>query len=158
MPSKVIEDIPPGHMDSDYEDALSFAGRDWRGITSDDWRRHSCAVNFLSPEAFRYYLPSLLTLTVKDPANYPDLAFESLISFLDCTPDPEYWTVGMAIRFSQLTLEELEVMKEWLVFACENLPQSGVGISAKGPGDRLGRAFDTIALLHNAAWEKKELE
>ena len=52
------------------DDALHFEGKDWRDVTADDWHRYSDAFSGLSPEAFVYFLPSILTLSL-DRANSP---------------------------------------------------------------------------------------
>ena len=50
-------------------------------------------------------------------------------------------------RFLALTLEELNVLKEWLLQVCEYIPYKSYGLAASGPGDTFGRAFDTVDLL-----------
>jgi hypothetical protein len=157
IPSEVVETEGLLQIDSDVEEALWFEGRDWRTITCDDWRKHSCAVFFFSPEAFAYYLPSLLTVTVQDPKGYPDLAVGSLIGLLDHTPAIEFLDDYLIQRFSGLNDAEFKAIKEWLLFACENLP-GGSGIAASGAGEVFGRAFDTVALLQEEAQRRRALD
>lgn len=147
VPTKVVEMEGRFQIDSDVEDALWFAGRDWRSITRDDWERHHCAVIFLSDEAFAYYLPSLLTLTVRNPEHIPGLAVDSLIDLLDRTPDISQWDLAFTSRFLRFSREEYTVLKEWLVFASEIPSLQGYGIAGSGPGDRFGRAFENVDLL-----------
>ncbi|MFZ0747667.1 MAG: DUF6714 family protein [Terracidiphilus sp.] len=147
MPTEVIEPEQYIQFDSDVEEALWFAGRDWREITSKDWQDHSDAVHFLSPEAFAYYLPSLLILTIQNPKGYPDMAVDPLIGKLDRSPSVEGWNDSFSRRFLGLSSEEYEAIKEWLLFACENIPQAFWGAAASGPGDGFGRTFDTVDLL-----------
>jgi hypothetical protein len=147
MPTEVVEPEEFLQFDSDVEEALWFAGRDWHEITCEDWRSHNCAVTFLSPEALAYYLPSLLTLTVENPKEYPDLAVDSLINELDRTPCVDGWDDHFRSRFLGLRPEEYDVMKAWLLFMCENFTNYSCGAAASGPGETFGRAFDTIDLL-----------
>jgi hypothetical protein len=75
------------------------------------------------------------------------MAAYSLLSVLDCSPDPEGWPEGFASRFLGLNRAELDVLKEWLLQVCEYAPYRGSGLAASGPGDTFGRAFDTVDLL-----------
>jgi hypothetical protein len=147
MPSNVIEPEQFLQFDSDVEDALTFTGKDWHEITCEHWRKHYCAVSFLSPEAFAYYLPSLMSLTITNPENYPDLAVDSLINELDRSPS----TVGLydplLKQFNGINSEEFDVIKEWLLYMCENSPYNGLGNKSSGPGEIYGRAFDTLDIL-----------
>ena len=149
-PAQVIADDVT-QLDSDVDEALWFSGRDWHELTWQDWQEHSCAFYFFRPEAFAYYLPSLLVLAVQNQKDSLNAA-DSLISELDCSPDLDGWPVGLADRFLVLNSSELNVLKEWLLQVCGYIPYKGVGPSASGPGDRLGRAFDTLTLL------QKEIE
>jgi hypothetical protein len=133
-------------LDDDVEDALWFSGRDWHELTSQNWQEHSDAIFFFDPEAFAYYLPSILLLSVQNP-NEPLNAADSLIGDLDRTPDPEEWSEAFVSRFLELNLAELDTLKEWLLQVCEYVPYRGSGIAASGPGDRVGRADDTVELL-----------
>jgi len=133
-------------FDSDVGDALWFSGRDWHELTWQNWQEHSAAIYFFDREAFAYYLPSVLLLSSQNP-DEALMAADSLIMELDRTPDPEWWTEGLERRFLGLASEELSVLKDWLLQVCEYIPYKGLGAAASGPGDTLGRAFDTIDLL-----------
>lgn len=122
-------------LDSDVEEALWFSGRDWHELTWQNWQEHSRAIFFFDPEAFGYYLPSVLLLAVENPSE--SLTADSLISQLDRTPDMEGWTEGFASHFLGLNRAELDVLKEWLLQVCEYAPYQRWGISASGPGDIL---------------------
>lgn len=138
-------------LDSDVEESLWFSGRDWHGLTWKDWQDHSSAIFFFDPEAFAYYLPSMLLLSVENPGESLTVA-DSLISQLDRSPDVEGWTEGFAGHFLELNPAELDVLKEWLLQVCEYAPYKRWGIAASGPGDTFGRAYDTVDLL------QKEIE
>jgi hypothetical protein len=110
-------------IDSDVEDGLWFQGKDWREISKEDWERRYCGLSYLSAEAFAYYLPSVLILTVRDPRNSPDLAADSFVWQLDSSPGIENLS-PFCYRYLEFTDEEFEAVKEWLLWACENKPDS----------------------------------
>lgn len=43
-----------------FEYAVEFRGRDWRGLSVDFLSRHSAALSFFSPAAFRYFIPAFM--------------------------------------------------------------------------------------------------
>ena len=141
-------------LDSDVEEALWFSGRDWHQLTWQDWQEHSCAITFFNPEAFAYYLPSVLTLSTQNPSDSL-MAADSVISYLDQSPDPDGWIDGLVHHFLGLKLAELNVLKEWLLQICEYEAYRGVGIAASGPGEILGRVFDTVDLLQKEAERRR---
>jgi hypothetical protein len=146
MPLNLVEAANLAHPDSDVEDALWFTGRDWHELRWQDWQGHSSAIYFFVPDAFAYYLPSVMILSLQNPAEELMVA-DALISELDCSPDPEGWTDALVSRFLLLNRAELDVMREWLLQLCEYAPYKSYGIAASGPGDKFGRAFDTLDLL-----------
>ncbi len=145
-PAEVVDVIDRAQIDSDVEDTLWFAGRDWRDITWKDWEEHYVATSFFSKDAFAYYLPSLLLLSLQEPKSAL-LAADSLISALDRTPSTEGWNDLFVEHFLGLRFDEYEVMKEWLLQLCLHPAYKGCGNAGSGPGDRFGRAYDTLALL-----------
>ncbi len=147
MPAEVVNMEGRYQIDSDVDDALWFQGRDWRGLTRDDWEKRHWGVIFLSPHAFAYYLPSLLILAIQDSQHYPDLAIQSFMMILDRSPGKANWDPPLTDRFFGWSTEEYEAMKDWLLFACENIPGMFYGAAASGPGDGFGRAFETIDSL-----------
>lgn len=94
------------------DDALRFEGMDWRDVTANDWRENSDAYYGLSPEAFAYFLPSILTLSL-DRANVPFAPAEALIASLDTSADPDIWPEWFTQRFGMLTLHEVGALKNW---------------------------------------------
>lgn len=152
MPDAVIDSAECIQMDSDVEEALWFTGRDWHELTWRDWQEHSCAIYFFDSKAFAYYLPSLLLLSAQHPSEAL-MAADSVISQLDCSPDPDGWPEGVARRFLELNPAELDVLKEWLLQICEYPPYKRVGLTGSGPGDIFGRAFDTLDLLRKMRCE-----
>ena len=145
---KPLEVIDPNvtQFDSDVDEALWFAGRDWHELRWKDWIEHSAALLFFSREAFAYYLPSLLLLSAQNPADW-SYAVDSLIGELDRSPSVEGWNEHFTRRFLGLRREELDVLKEWLLCLCGSTSYRGYGYAACGPGERFARAFETVDLI-----------
>src|SRR5258708_36180345 len=97
-------------LDFEVEEALWFSGRDWHEITWQDWQEHSSAIYFFDPEAFAYYLPSVLLLSAQHSSEALRAA-HSVLSVLDCSPEPEGWTEGFASGFLGLNRAKLAVLK-----------------------------------------------
>jgi hypothetical protein len=154
LPAEVVNMEGRFQIDSDIEDGLWFKGRDWHELTREDWHRRHWGFYFLSPDAFAYYLPSLLTLTILNPRDYPGLAVDSFLSELDRSSGAENLDKPLIDRYSVLNNEEFNAIKEWLLFACESFPQVFHGCAASGPGDGYGRVFDTLDLLQKQAERK----
>lgn len=144
-------------IDSDVEDGLWFQGKDWREISRENWEQRYCGLSYLSSQAFAYYLPSILILTVRDPRNSPDLAIDSFVWQLDSSPGVENLSPS-SYRYFELTDDEFDAVKEWLLWACENKQDIFYGIALGGPGDGFGRAFDAIDLIHKEAMKHRERE
>jgi hypothetical protein len=151
LPSKVIEMEGRLQIDSDIDDALWFQGRDWHDLTLEDWQQRHWGFGYLAPEGFAYFLPSVLTLTLRNPNKYPDLAVQSFIWQLDRTPAVENLDPPIYERYLEFTNKEFETIKEWMLWACENIPNIFYGAASGGPGDGFGRAFDTLLLLQEEA-------
>ena len=141
-------------LDSDVEQALWFSGRDWHELTWQDWQEHRSAIYFFAPDAFAYYLPSILILSAQN-SNKPLAAAEALISELDRSPDTTGWTEGFASRFLELSSKELDTLKGWLLQLCEYGAYKGWGIAVSGPGDAFGRAYDTVGLIQKEVERRK---
>jgi hypothetical protein len=125
-------------LSGDDEDPNWFSGKNWRDLCQDDWEQHYTAVSFFTPEAFAYYLPSILSLTADGRCNL--LVADQIIGSLDRSPTIAYWDDWLTSQFLGLTNEEYEVIKEWLL----SLSGSDVGF---GGEDGLMRAYETVELL-----------
>lgn len=118
--------------------ALHFVGRDWTGITSEEWVDYSDAYYGFAPHAFAYFLPSILTLSLKHPTGSL-LVSEALVMCLDTSADPDIWPEWFSDRFRLLTLTELGVMKDWAAFYLAR--------AEKGVGSEFARVLDTLTML-----------
>jgi hypothetical protein len=126
-----------GVITPEQQDALWFAGRDWRTLSEEDWGDHPDAVFTFTKEAFRYYLPSILLLTANGKRSL--LAADAIIRTLDRSPTISYWDEFLKSRLVGLSDEEYEVIQEWLL-----------SLSGKVYVDEensLERAYETVHLL-----------
>lgn len=145
VPTEVVDHETFLQRDSDIEDTLWFVGRDWHAISWNEWQEHDVAMTYFTGDAFAYYLPSILSLSAARLEQCLSTA-ERLISHLDLPPDIEYWNPLFQKHFFSLSSEEIEVIKQWLVVISDSPTYHLHGTS--GLGDNLGRAFDTLNLLH----------
>jgi hypothetical protein len=94
------------------DDARHFEGMDWTKVTVDDWAKYSDAFYGFTPQAFAYYLPSLLVASLEKNA-MPLIAADALIFVLDTSADPDLWNVWFSDRFRCLTSAELRTIRDW---------------------------------------------
>lgn len=123
------------------DDALHFEGKDWRDVTASDWLESSDAFFGLSPEAFAYFLPSVLSLSL-ERANFPMVVADALTTSLDTSADPEIWPEWFRQRFGLLTASELKTLKDWATCYLAN--------AEKGEGSEFARVQDTLSMLELA--------
>jgi hypothetical protein len=135
-PSNLVEERAP--VTPEQQDALWFADRDWREVRWQDWHEHSDAFYAFVPQAFVYYLPSILLGALDVPGGQL-LAGDALLGILDRSPDVYHWDAFIAKRLLGLTADEYEVLKSWV------LSQSG--LPHVFDEDRLTRAYETVDLL-----------
>lgn len=140
---KRLVDVVHQH-DSDQADALWFEGKHWQFVTRSEWEQHRGAFFTFSSDAFKFYFPSILLISLDD-ANYSFDLTHAAIDVLDRTPNAEYWDEFIQSRFLGFTSAEYDAIKQWLLALAD--------VAAAGDfADALGRCFDTISLL-----EKKSL-
>jgi hypothetical protein len=135
-PVRVVEFV--GEPTPEQGDAQWFSGRDWHELTRQDWETHPDAVYAFTPEAFLYYLPSVLVETLESGGQWLQVA-DSVIGFLNRSPTVEYWDSFFCKRFVGLSNSEYEVLESWL------LSLSGDG--TVWSEDVLSRAYETVELL-----------
>jgi hypothetical protein len=146
-PNKLIDSreklVTPEQME-----ALWFSDRDWREITWENWEDHRDAIYAFTPEAFAYYLPSILTLSSQCPHQWFWPA-DALLKILDRSPVVDYWDTFITTRLLGLRVEEYEVLKDWLLVLSEH--------SNSASENTLDRAFDTICLLQKESTTRDEV-
>lgn len=104
----------------------------------EDWDSHPDAFYAFVPEAFIYYLPSILASTVKQPESWLQSA-DALLGILDRSAEVDHWDAFITTRLLGLKAPEYEVIKAWLL-----------SISSRTDlvdEDSLMRAYETVDLL-----------
>ena len=131
--------VPKGHADThEYKDASHFSGRDWESVVTTEWAQYSDAIYAFTPEAFCYFLPSILCAGPKD--KHPELLVNDIIlGILDRSPTVAYWDQFFIERWPLLTQRECQCAQDWTLW----LSEANVGIS----DDSLTRAYETLDIL-----------
>ena len=105
--------------DSDQDDAALLQGLAWTEVKPEFWRDHWWGLTSLRPEAFVYYLPSLLDVSVTDDLPY-DMARDSLIHMLDTSADPGTIPHFTWNRILLLTPPQFECLERWCKIVASN--------------------------------------
>lgn len=135
-PAMLVE--PRSPVTPEQRDAIWFAGRHWLEVAWQDWQSHPDAFYSFVPEAFVFYLPSMLIGAMTAPKGEL-LAADALIGMLDRSPEPYHWDAFMTARLVGLEPSEYEVLKAWLLWRSAAVETSDE--------DSLTRAYETIDLL-----------
>ena len=135
-PSKLVELREP--VTPEQRDALWFAGRHWRDVGWQAWQIHPDAFYAFVPEAFTFYLPSVLIAALDAPKGQLQAA-DALLGMLARAPEVCHWDAFITQRLLGLEAAEYEATKAWV------LARSGM----PGPldEDSLTRAYETVDLL-----------
>jgi hypothetical protein len=121
---------------SEIQDAFAFQSLAWSQVTKEHWNKYSGAFFAFSPAAFLYFLPSVLTLSLREPKAWLAPA-DSLVTALDRSPNIETWDIFLLQRLVALQSEEYSVLRDWLLEMSED---------STFEQDALGRAFDSVCL------------
>lgn len=99
------------------EDALKaierFIGKPWMHIQLADLIESEEAFFFFTPEAYRYYLPSVM-LPVLEDAIYPEI-LDTILHTLVRSPNYEQWEDGFKVIWNGFTVPQLEAMELFIV-------------------------------------------
>jgi uncharacterized protein DUF6714 len=91
----------------------------WDQVTAEDWESLSEVVSFFSPEAFCYYLPGILSTSIK--TENPNLSSAiSVFMSLDRTPEFSLWDDFFQARWRLLSEAELNAVREWINWLCKS--------------------------------------
>lgn len=123
----------------DLQDIILFTQHNVYDLKSDFCEYHYNVFYLLSAEAFCYYLPAILILSIEENASNL-LSIDCIIGSLDRSLTPEWWDQSFIDRWTLLTEQELIVIQNWLLWLVDigGLPFAG---------DKLSRSFDTLELL-----------
>jgi hypothetical protein len=129
---------PRDPVTPEQQDALQFDERDWRDITWEDWAKNPDAFYAFTPEAFVYYLPSILSVSAKNPDRWLTVA-DALLQVLDRSPEVYHWDAFLTNRLVGLETAEYAAIKAWLL--------SLSGRPSNAAEDSLMRSYETVELL-----------
>lgn len=133
-PESVVKSGHPATFE--YDEARCFEGLAREDVTSAFLAQSGDGFAFLDGEAFAYYLPAVL---LEDLRSGSDLV-DGLIIGLDRSPVPEYWDDYFLERWPRLTTEELDAVKDWVLWL-------SAGADGRFAEDSLMRAYETLDLL-----------
>jgi hypothetical protein len=126
---RLVYDNTGDHLECN-EVAAAFRGRDWRQLSQDILRRHSQSLFFLTPEAYRFYLPAYLnaaTLHYDEADTIPGSVVFSLIPPSDARDARAYQR-----RIEGFTQAQRKAIRSFLEF----LKQNHTGDDALGDVDK----------------------
>jgi hypothetical protein len=125
--------------DDDLNDIQLMGQYDSHNLDSDFSEYHWNVFCLLSPQAFCYYLPAIYRFSIEDNT-INLLPVSVVINMLDRTPNKNWWDDSFIETWTLLTISELEVTQQWLLFLCDLKLTSDDFLS-------IDRSFDTINLL-----------
>ena len=119
---------PPGEHDltdsrqgdEPFEYAVEFRGKDWKGLGVEFLSRHSAALSFFSPAAFRYFIPAfmLADLTGADWNGDPVFALTHGLAKEDEEKDDTFdWPALARRKFAPFSDEERQAVAAYLEHA-----------------------------------------
>lgn len=139
-PAIVAETIRPDITDREDAERVGVYPREFL-----DWsflQQHADALYAMTGEAFRYYLPMFLILSLQNRQVTPLFA-TPVIMMLSPGPDRSYWDARFKDLWLAMTAAEYDAVRAWLMAVAET---DGLGFDSV----ELGRAFDTISLLETS--------
>lgn len=119
----LVAGVSPQSADDEEEIARVMRGKHWKGLSVQFLRLHESGLYFLSPEAFRFYLPAYLIASIVDP-NKADIIAENLFTAFafpaeDISPARIKW---WADRMNGFTEAEKQAIKSWLEYMIDSEP------------------------------------
>jgi hypothetical protein len=145
MPSVVVRTdgrTDPDDFSSDERDALWFLGKDRAGLSWEDWSKHAGSIFQFTPEAFAYYLPSLLTVSSAAPDKWL-MPADGLVSVLaNEAHSVDRGSLEKNSRIRDLKSGEYQALRKWLELMAKYDTYNGVGAM-----DEIKDALTTVASL-----------
>jgi len=92
-----------------------FRGASWRGHTVDELQQYQSALPLFTPQAFQYFLPAFMLVSLGDWRQADDIPFSIMYMCLPPEPDKDaglqqHWRE----RFEMLTLRQREAIAAYL--------------------------------------------
>ena len=136
----VVDPDYVAYDESEKHDLECFHEHDWQDLSLQDIEERDGVWFHLSPSGFSYYLPALMLVSFE--SSRPDLAaVDNVISELDRSPNPDYWSDLFVEKWLSFSVEQYEVIENWLCWLFTN--SSAVSVY-ENTGDR---CLDTVELL-----------
>ncbi|MCP4474735.1 MAG: hypothetical protein GY821_09265 [Gammaproteobacteria bacterium] len=99
--------------DDEESEAFEFLKSGLDDITCDMLESCHDVIYWLSPRAFCYFLPGIITASIRE--NRPELiVVDSIVQMLDRSPEPAYWDDFFRERWLLLSETECEAIQSWL--------------------------------------------
>lgn len=109
--------------DTEYEEVMSYERMDWRDITFEHVARYADALFWFAPQAFSVYLPGILAAGLREGRSDTN-AYDTIITALDRSPEPDYWNDFFLPRWTKLTPAEVEAVALWALWLEEMKPDA----------------------------------
>jgi hypothetical protein len=128
--------VSNGRGDTLELDARHFQDLSWEEVSFADWRDYSDAVAGMNADAFCYFLPSIMSLSLGG-LDGAALVGDNLIGLLDTSSDPHLWHEFFVERFQKLNADELEALQKWVCVIADDISDAVT----------LQRVNDTVHML-----------
>lgn len=146
-PMPHLFNVPKQLATHEYQDISEIVGKHWSTLEGSFLEKNFESIFWLSPEAFCYYLPGILSASIQE--DNPNLIINrSIISMLDRSSDTGLWDDFFTERWLLLSEEECSAVQQWILWLL-NHEDSPFDDSS------LSRAFDTLSLLKKHQISKK---
>lgn len=136
---------PSRPLISDRQDADHVATRSREDV---DWwflQKHADALYAMTREAFRYYLPRFIMLSM-EPTEITPLFVSPIFQMLDPGPDATYWSDQFKDMWVGMSADQYDAIKAWIRFlASVETDEDEQAI--------LARCFNTLELLSRISSE-----
>lgn len=97
------------------EDAYYFTGRDWRGMTCEEFESRMCCFAGFIPPAYCYYLPGVMTASIRTPHLPLEFTLDQHI-YIDLSQIRTHDSVRYLEKFILLTRAECIAVKKWMLW------------------------------------------
>jgi len=115
----VVDPDYVAYDESEKHDLECFHEHDWQDLSLQDIEERDGVWFHLSPSGFSYYLPALMLVSFE--SSRPDLAaVDIVISELDRSPNPDYWSDLFVEKWLSFSVEQYEVIENWLYWLIMN--------------------------------------
>lgn len=139
MPAKLV--TSGAEVDSEeLAEANSFLGRPFQELTCKFLDAKFEFIYWITPEAFRYYLPGIMCAGIREAR--PELLVNfSIVRMLSRSTEEELFDDFFSGRWVGLRSKEYQACQEWLLWLSKDLDAE--------IGPEISRAFDLLEYLKN---------